>query len=154
MTSQVKKINQSIILYDDRLMNDIDENIFETDFWKNNQNTQAQSKGRGTVYFVKIQDQACVLRHYNRGGLVLRLVKDHYLWRGENNTRSFKEWYLLQYMLRKQLPDHDHVVDLHLRNGILYRPEIIPMELNDIESLTEKLTGNSKTEKFRENKRY
>ena len=32
MTSQVKKINQSIILYDDCFMKEIDENIFETDF--------------------------------------------------------------------------------------------------------------------------
>ena len=34
MTSQVTKINQSIILYDDRFMNEIDENNFETDFRK------------------------------------------------------------------------------------------------------------------------
>ena len=70
MTSQVTKINQSIILYDDRLMNDIDENIFEIYFWKMDQQAHSQSKGRGTVYFVKIQDEPCVLRHYNRGGFV------------------------------------------------------------------------------------
>ncbi len=49
MTSQVTKINQSIILYDDCLMNDIDENIFEIYFWKMDQQAHSQSKGRGTV---------------------------------------------------------------------------------------------------------
>ena len=42
MTNQVTKINQSIILYDDRLMNEIDENIFETDFWKMDKEAQPQ----------------------------------------------------------------------------------------------------------------
>ena len=55
MTSQVTKINQSIILYDDCFMKEIDENIFETDFWKTDKEAQPQSIGRGTVYFVKIQ---------------------------------------------------------------------------------------------------
>ena len=104
MTSQVTKINQSIILYDDRLMNEIDENIFETDFWEMDKEAQPQSMGRGTVYFVKIQDQPCVLRHYNRGGLVAKLTLDKYLWMGEHNTRSFKEWRLLNDMVTKRLP--------------------------------------------------
>jgi len=151
MNSLVTKINQSIILYDDRLMNDIGENIFETDFWKMDQNTKAQSKGRGTVYFVKIQDQACVLRHYNRGGLVASLVKDQYLWRGEHNTRSFKEWHLLQYMLEKQLPVPVPVAARYVRNGIFYRADIITREIHDIQSLSEKLLGNSMTEKLWEN---
>ena len=151
MTSQVTKINQSIILYDDRLMNEIDENIFETDFWKMDKEAQPQSMGRGTVYFVKIQDQPCVLRHYNRGGLVAKLTLDKYLWMGEHNTRSFKEWHLLNDMVKKQLPVPAPVAARYVRNGIYYKADIITREIPDIESLSDKLLGNSMTEQLWEN---
>ena len=148
MTSQVTKINQSIILYDDRLMNDIDENIFEIDFWKMDQQAHSQPKGRGTVYFVKIQDEPCVLRHYNRGGFVARLVEDQYLWMGEGYTRSFKEWHLLNYMVEKRLPVPVPVAARYVRHGICYKADIITREIPDIESLSDKLLGNLMTEKL------
>jgi len=151
MTSQVTKINQSIILYDDRLMNEIDENIFETDFWKMDKEAQPQSMGRGTVYFVKIQSQPCVLRHYNRGGLVAKLTLDKYLWMGEHNTRSFKEWRLLNDMVKKRLPVPAPVAARYVRNGIYYKADIITREIPDIESLSDKLLGNSMTEQLWEN---
>ena len=151
MTSQVTKINQSIILYDDRLMNEIDENIFETDFWKMDKEAQPQSMGRGTVYFVKIQSQPCVLRHYNRGGLVAKLILDKYLWMGEHNTRSFKEWRLLNDMVKKRLPVPAPVAARYVRNGIYYKADIITREIPDIESLSDKLLGNSMTEQLWEN---
>ena len=151
MTSQVTKINQSIILYDDRLMNEIDENIFETDFWKMDKEAQPQSMGRGTVYFVKIQSQPCVLRHYNRGGLVAKLTLDKYLWMGEHNTRSFKEWRLLNDMVKTRLPVPAPVAARYVRNGIYYKADIITREIPDIESLSDKLLGNSMTEQLWEN---
>ena len=148
MTSQVTKINQSIILYDDRLMNDIDENIFEINFWKMDQQAHSQPKGRGTVYFVKIQDEPCVLRHYNRGGFVARLVEDQYLWMGEGYTRSFKEWHLLNYMVEKRLPVPVPVAARYVRHGICYKADIITREIPDIESLSDKLLGNLMTEEL------
>ena len=151
MTSQVTKINQSIILYDDRLMNEIDENIFETNFWKMDKEAQPQSMGRGTVYFVKIQSQPCVLKHYNRGGLVAKLTLDKYLWMGEHNTRSFKEWRLLNDMVKKRLPVPAPVAARYVRNGIYYKADIITREIPDIESLSDKLLGNSMTEQLWEN---
>ena len=151
MTNQVTKINQSIILYDDRLMNEIDENIFETDFWKMDKEAQPQLMGRGTVYFVKIQSQPCVLKHYNRGGLVAKLTLDKYLWMGEHNTRSFKEWRLLNDMVKKRLPVPAPVAARYVRNGIYYKADIITREIPDIESLSDKLLGNSMTEKLWEN---
>ncbi len=151
MTSQVTKINQSIILYDDRLMNEIDENIFEPDFWNMDKEAQPQSMGRGTVYFVKIQNQPCVLRHYNRGGLVAKLTLDKYLWMGEHNTRSFKEWRLLNDMVKKRLPVPAPVAARYVRNGIYYKADIITREIPDIESLSDRLLGNSMTEQLWEN---
>ena len=151
MTSQVTKIKQSTILYDDRLMNEIDENIFEPDFWKMDKEAQPQSMGRGTVYFVKIQNQPCVLRHYNRGGLVAKLTLDKYLWMGEHNTRSFKEWRLLNDMVKKRLPVPAPVAARYVRNGIYYKADIITREIPDIESLSDKLLGNSMTEQLWEN---
>ncbi|MCH7834210.1 MAG: 3-deoxy-D-manno-octulosonic acid kinase, partial [Proteobacteria bacterium] len=36
-----------------------------------------------------------VLRHFLRGGLIGKLVRDAYVWTGEDTTRSFLEWRLL-----------------------------------------------------------
>ena len=102
----------------------------------------------GTVYFVKIQDEPCVLRHYNRGGFVSRLVKDQYLWMGEGYTRSFKEWHLLNYMVEKRLPVPIPVAARYVRHGICYKADIITREIPDIESLSDKLLGNLMTEEL------
>ncbi len=97
------------------------------------------------------QDQPCVLRHYNRGGLVAKLTLDKYLWMGEHNTRSFKEWRLLNDMVKKRLPVPAPVAARYVRNGIYYKADIITREIPDIESLSDRLLGNSMTEQLWEN---
>jgi 3-deoxy-D-manno-octulosonic acid kinase len=70
---------------------------------------------------------------------------------GEHNTRSFKEWRLLKDMVKKQLPVPTPVAARYVRDGICYRADIITREIPDIESLSDKLLGNSMTEQLWEN---
>ena len=39
-----------------------------------------EARGRGTAWFVAVQDHFWVLRHYRRGGLISNLSRDRYWW--------------------------------------------------------------------------
>ena len=47
MNSQLLKIKQNIILYDDTLISEVDENLFDLEFWANDEETRLINKGRG-----------------------------------------------------------------------------------------------------------
>ena len=49
MNSQLLKINQNIILYDDTLISEVDEKLFDFEFWANHEETRIINKGRGKV---------------------------------------------------------------------------------------------------------
>jgi 3-deoxy-D-manno-octulosonic acid kinase len=59
------------------------------------------------------------LRHYQRGGLIARLVHRRYWWRGEEATRCFRELRLLAHLETLGLPAARPVGALYQRTGAL-----------------------------------
>ena len=100
MNSQLLKINQNIILYDDTLISEVDENLFDLEFWANHEETRIINKGRGNGLLINCQGLPSVLKHYYRGGLVSNFLSETYLWQGERNSRSIKEFIVLQEMFQ------------------------------------------------------
>lgn len=71
------------------------------------QPSQAQvvaAGGRTAAWFVQLQPVEAVLRHFKRGGLMARVVRDRYFWLGLARTRSFAEFDLLRLMWQAGLP--------------------------------------------------
>ena len=62
------------------------------------------SGGRGQAWFIEFDGIAAVYRKYMRGGLVAKLNRQTYIGLNWQNTRSIKEWYLLQWMFDRGLP--------------------------------------------------
>ncbi len=65
------------------------------------------SKGRGITWFLNTQTELglnVVVRHYYRGGLFGKLVKDQYLFNRLENTRAFQEFSLLEKLHEWNLP--------------------------------------------------
>lgn len=65
------------------------------------------AKGRGITWFLHTNEELgmdCVRRHYYRGGLFGKLVKDRYLFTGLTRTRAAQEFQLLQKMQQWGLP--------------------------------------------------
>lgn len=60
--------------------------------------------GRGAAWFVRGAFGAAVLRHYRRGGWMARVSVDSYLWHGEAQVRSFREFELLRRLHAMDLP--------------------------------------------------
>lgn len=96
-----------------------------------------EARGRGTAWFLRVQNQAWVLRHYRRGGLISGLSRDRYVWRGEEDTRSFAEWQLTYHLHRAGLPVPAPIAARYRKDGIGYRGDIITERLTDVWSLAQ-----------------
>jgi 3-deoxy-D-manno-octulosonic acid kinase len=81
--------------------------------------------GRGSAWFVRGEFGAGVLRHYRRGGWMARLSDDAFLWRGEAQVRSFKEFALLVELTRAGLPVPAPVAAYYRRARGTYRAAIL-----------------------------
>jgi len=117
------------MLYDASRTGQLDERVFDREHWRTREALEETPGGRGTVAFVREGERRWVLRHYRRGGLVARLLDDTYLWTGEDRTRSFREWRLLERLARAELPVPRPVAARYERSGFVYRADLLTEEL-------------------------
>ena len=54
--------------------------------------------GRNAAWFIPTSIGPAVLRRYRRGGLVGKFIKSTYVFRGEDQTRSFQEFAIINYL--------------------------------------------------------
>jgi 3-deoxy-D-manno-octulosonic acid kinase len=93
--------------------------------------------GRGEVWFVRGPFGAGVLRHYRRGGMIGRVVRDRYLFTGAARTRSFREFRLLAEMRRLGLPVPAPLVAGYRRDGSMYRADLLMQQVPDAQTLAQ-----------------
>lgn len=98
---------------------------FLPDYWRNQNAVTGQSRGRNTVWFVQHDAQEWVLRHYYRGGLPGRLVRDQFFYTGVSQTRSFAELNLLWRMQQLGLPVPKPIAARVQKKGLIYRADIL-----------------------------
>lgn len=100
----------------------------------------AAAAGRGSAWFLRVDDEQWVLRHYRRGGLIARWVADRYAWLGVARTRAFAEWHLLADLFGLALPVPRPVAARVERCGVWrYRADLIIARIPNAESLAERL---------------
>ena len=117
------------MLYNAALARNFSPSWFEPGFWAARRELAGEARGRGTTHFVRTVERNLVLRHYRRGGLAARLSPDRYLWRDELHTRPFAEWALTHRLHRAGLPVPAPVAARYVREGRLYRGDIITERL-------------------------
>jgi len=108
---------------------------FHPDWWRQRGRVQPTSGGRGSSWFIDADGRQFVLRHYRRGGLMARVSRDRYWWRGEDATRSFAEWHLLYQLQRAGLSVPVPIAALYLRHGRSYSAALITERITDTQSL-------------------
>lgn len=104
--------------------------------WRRAGAVAIETSGRGEVLIVEHGDESWVLRHYRRGGLVARVIDDHYLWLGAERTRAFREWRLLRTLRAAGLPVPNPVAAHVYRTGVIYTADIITAYLPDTRKLS------------------
>lgn len=113
------------LLHDRALMPLAGPDEFSPQYWQDRDAVTGTSHGRGTTYFVRQDQQNWVLRHYRRGGMVGKLVKDSYLYTGIERTRPVAEYRLLAKLHQMGLPVPKPVAAHVERLGIRYRGDIL-----------------------------
>ncbi len=130
-------LGNEYILYDMDAVPKLDVISFDPRNLAERQALVGEVCGRGPTYFIRIEQQDWVLRHYQRGGVVAGFVQDSYVWIGLHRTRPWREWHMLQKLYSWQLPVPRPVAARASRHGLFYKADIITQRLVDARSLTE-----------------
>lgn len=129
------------MIFDPELVSEPDCKLGEFSWWRNQGRLLGSAGGRGTVYFVEAGESQWALRHYRRGGLVGRWIDDHFIWLGEDRTRSFHEWRLLAKLRNLGLPVPQPVAAISRRHGLSYTADLLTKKIIDAEPLSKWLSA-------------
>lgn len=77
-----------------------------------------------------------VLRHYLRGGLIGKLVRDKYVWTGAESTRPFREWRMLAKMSDNGLRVPRPAAARYVRTGPFYTADLITVRVPNVRALS------------------
>lgn len=141
----VERESEGAIIFDASLMPDASQKTFSAAGWKTVRAVEnvLHSGGRGNTLILGDGQKEYVLRHFRRGGLIGRLVRDSYLWSGEDRTRPFAEWRVLQKLANAGLPVPRPAVARYRRRGPFYTADIITVRVPGIRSLSARLHDSS-----------
>jgi 3-deoxy-D-manno-octulosonic acid kinase len=129
------------ILYDSSCVGKPKEEMFEEAHWSAQHKIVARATGRGAVIFIRDDDRHWVLRHYRRGGFVGKIIRDRYWWSTAERTRAFREWRLLHALHLLGLSVPAPVATRYIRNGFIYRADLITESLPATRTLADSITG-------------
>lgn len=131
-------VEHGAIRYDASLINNPAAWLFDAEDARLQASAVSQG-GRQAAWFVQGEFGQAVLRHYRRGGLVAHLSTDHYVWTGEQGTRSFAEFDLLHFMHRQGLPVPRPLAAAYWRKHAGYSAAILTQRLLDTRPLAQAL---------------
>jgi 3-deoxy-D-manno-octulosonic acid kinase len=139
--SEVKRkdLTGGAMLYDASRAGNVTAAWFDPVYWHDRGQLEGEAQGRGAAQLIRMDGKGYVLRHYRRGGLIARVLRDKYLWRGEAETRAFQEWQLLYHLHRAGLPVPAPIAARYRREGLVYTADLITERLMDSESLASRL---------------
>ncbi len=103
----------------------LSRDLFEPSFWQARNAVTGTASGRGVTWFVRDGERQLVLRHYRRGGLFGRLVKDLYAGLDPGSSRAMRELTLLATMRKEGLPVPEPIGARLQRVGPLYRADLL-----------------------------
>jgi len=145
LTESVEKTATGAILYDKSIIDQISEDRFTPGNWLHAEPVGGtlRSAGRGNTMFVGNVPRQFVLRHFLRGGLIGKLVRDAYVWTGEDTTRSFLEWRLLAKLAANNLRVPRPAAARYVRHGPIYRADIITVRIPQVRPLSQHMADEA-----------
>ncbi len=134
---------QSWIISDSELLAEPQAGMFRPEHWQGR--IVGRAPGRGEALFIEDAGRQWVLRHYRRGGLPGRLLRDSYLYLGLERSRPFREWRVLAQAFAAGVPVPRPVAAALHRRGLAYTADIILERIDDAVSLAEMLARQAMT---------
>ncbi len=150
MTEKIVETPNGAIVYDESIVRHIDDSRFDPAGWPHAQPLRRalRAGGRGNTLYVGNVPRQFVLRHFVRGGLIGKIVDDHYLWMGADRTRSFAEWRLLAKLAASGLRVPRPAAARYVRHGLAYTADIITVRIPDVVPLSERIAGRAPGDTF------
>ena len=139
MTAKTLDAGTEVILYDDALLDHADSALFMPP--ASAAGAPSVIGGRGSAWILDRGDAQWVLRHYRRGGVPGKLVRDRYVWIGLRLSRPWWEWRLLDALYKEGLPVPQPVAARVQRGGLLYRGDLITRRISGAHSLAERVSA-------------
>lgn len=131
------------IWFNESIITEAVSDIFVLQNWQERNAVLGCAKGRGTTWFVQFDEVQGAIRHYMRGGFYGKLVKDCFLFRGWEKTRSFQEYQLLVYLTEMGINVPKPIAARAIKQGIFYRADLISERIPNAHDLVTLLQKQS-----------
>ncbi|WP_045494456.1 3-deoxy-D-manno-octulosonic acid kinase [Vibrio hyugaensis] len=131
--------NNTHVWYDESLVTEPIESLFDINYWRSCNAIVGSASGRGTTWFIKLQSTIAALRHYHRGGLFGKIVRDQYLFLGLERTRSYAEFALLQKLRGAGVNVPRPIAAKVEQTGLFYRADLLSEKISEASDLVDKL---------------
>lgn len=122
---QTSQQGNCTIWFDDEIISDPTLPLFDAGYWQEQGKTLGSASGRGTTWFIQLNSMQAALRHYRRGGLFGKLVKDQYWFSGWEQTRSAQELNLLQILIDAGVNVPRPIAARAVKTGLIYQADLL-----------------------------
>jgi 3-deoxy-D-manno-octulosonic acid kinase len=134
--------------YNACLVKNFSPEMLTSEFWREKNSITGTAQGRGTTWFVEYisqqkpqqAKQQWVLRHYYRGGMIGKIIKDKYLFTGQENTRAAAEYQLLNTLQNLALPAPKPIAFRVIKQGMFYQADLLSSRIENSQDLVAMLS--------------
>jgi 3-deoxy-D-manno-octulosonic acid kinase len=134
------------IVFDDSLISENIECCFDAQFWQMENKVIGSATGRGTTWFIQLDNTQAALRHYRRGGLFGKIISDHYLFTGWGKTRSIAEFNLLQTLNNLGVNVPRPIAARVVKKNLCYQADLLSEKIPNAQDLVAILQQRALTE--------
>lgn len=142
---RISRNNEEIYWWQQDYFSDMQLQYFSPAYWQQQQVVTGSSSGRNTAWFIRHNGQQMVLRHYYRGGLIGKILRDQFWYQSVLSSRAMQEFSLLQTMYQYGLPVPRPCAARYARNGFFYRADLLITLIPDSSDIFRLLTERSLT---------
>ncbi|WP_059021800.1 3-deoxy-D-manno-octulosonic acid kinase [Vibrio coralliirubri] len=136
-------LDKQTIWYDEVLLLEEPSRCFAPEFWQQEDKVVGSAQGRGTTWFVQAEKLDAALRHYHRGGLFGKLVKDQYIFTGWKNTRSYQEFQLLNLLIEAGVNVPRPIAARAVKRTFCYQADLLSEKIPNARDLVSILQEHS-----------
>jgi tRNA A-37 threonylcarbamoyl transferase component Bud32 len=129
--------------FDPARLSTLSMDVFQPAYWQQRNAVTGTATGRGTTWFVRDGERELVLRHYRRGGLFGKLIKDSYLGWQPAWSRAMREFSLLHRMHHDGLPVPMPVAAHRAGRAFGYGADILIERIPNARSLMDLILASS-----------
>jgi len=119
------RCESSIIWYDADVLMPMEQRLFEPEWLYSEGHHRGVAIGRRNAHYCQFAGRDMVLRQFSRGGLIGKFNRNRYFFARTGNSRSMKEFTLLNWMKSKGLPVPRAFAARQSVSGFLYRADLI-----------------------------